>query len=142
MEAESNVQVVRRAFEALSRRDVQTLLALSSPEIEFFAPATAALTRQGRSYRGHEGIFRYLRDVGRVWEQLEIVTHDFTQRDAHHVVVTGRLRARGLGGYIMDEGVCWLVEVRGGKLRSSRPITHPVRLAQTPVGGRRADQSG
>jgi ketosteroid isomerase-like protein len=121
--ADSEVRLVKRAFEAISRRDIRALLDVASPDIEFLAPATATLVREGRAYRGHDGIFRYMRDVARVWEELELIPHRFTAADDGQILVVGRVRARGQGGYIVDEGVCWLVDVRDGKVSGSRPCS-------------------
>ena len=120
-EEERDLRLVKRAFEALSRRDIQTLLEVAAPDIEFLAPATATLARGGRSYRGHDGIFRYMRDVARVWEELELIPHRYRPAWDGQVLVVGRIHARGQGGYIVDEGVSWLVDVRDGKLTRSRP---------------------
>jgi ketosteroid isomerase-like protein len=118
---ERDLRLVKRAFEALSRRDVQTLLEVAAPDVEFLAPATATLAREGRSYRGHDGIFRYMRVVARVWEELELIPDRYRPAGDGRVLVVGRVRARGQGGYIVDEGVSWLVDVRDGKLTRSRP---------------------
>jgi ketosteroid isomerase-like protein len=122
VEEEGNVGVVRRAFDALSHRDVPALLELAAPDVEFFAPATAALTRQGRSYRGHDGIMRYMRDVGRVWDELELIPTSFFESGDDQVIVRGRLRARGRSGVLLDERANWLVEVHDGKVFSWRPL--------------------
>lgn len=120
---ERDLGLVRRAFEALSRRDVRTLLEVAAPDVEFLAPRTATLAREGRSYRGHDGILRYMRDVARVWEELELIPHRYVPVGAGQVLVVGRVRARGQGGYIVDEGVTWLVDVRDGKVTGSRPCS-------------------
>jgi ketosteroid isomerase-like protein len=122
VEEEGNVGVVRRAFDALSHRDVPALLELAAPDIEFFAPATAALTRRGRSYRGHDGIMRYMRDVGRVWDELELIPLSFHESGEDQVIVRGRLRARGRSGVLLDERANWLVEVHDSKIVSWRPL--------------------
>jgi ketosteroid isomerase-like protein len=133
MGGEENRDVVRRVLEAVSGRDIPTLLELSAPDVEFFAPATAARTRQGRSYRGHNGILRYMRDVARIWDELELIPHSFTDVDDNRVYVRGRMRARARGGLILDEQANWLVEVRDGKVVGSRPYAADVDTAELPV---------
>ena len=64
-----NADIVRRAFEAFSRRDLSALLAISDPEVEFM-PATARVAGRGEPYRGHDGLRTYLADVARVWQEL------------------------------------------------------------------------
>ena len=67
----SNEEVVRSLFDAFSRRDLQSAVELMHPGI-VFQPMTAAVTRGGEPYRGHEGIRRYTEDVESHWEQLTI----------------------------------------------------------------------
>ncbi len=43
--------VVRRLFDAFAARDVEALLEIVDPEIEFFGP-TAMAVNEGRCYRG------------------------------------------------------------------------------------------
>jgi ketosteroid isomerase-like protein len=75
--------------------------------------------RAGKPYRGFDGIFAYFHDVGRVWDELEVVPQQY--RDAgDHVLVFGRLRARRLGGchggLLIDVPAQWLFRVRDGKV--------------------------
>jgi ketosteroid isomerase-like protein len=110
-----NLMIVRAVFGALANRDVRAALEVADPRIEFFAPATAGLTRGGRSYRGYEGIFAYFRDLARVWDELAVVPHEF--RDlGDEIVVSGRLRARALSGYLLDEPTQWVFRLRKGKV--------------------------
>jgi ketosteroid isomerase-like protein len=110
-----HVTVVKAVFDALANRDVRAALEVADPRIEFYAPATAALTRGGRSYRGYEGIFTYFRDVGRIWDELEIIPHELRELE-DEVVVFGRLRARSLSGYLIDEPAQWVFRLRNGKV--------------------------
>ena len=59
-----NADIVRRAFDAFSRRDLNVLLTLADPEIEFM-PATARVAGRAEPYRGHDGLRTYLADVAR-----------------------------------------------------------------------------
>jgi ketosteroid isomerase-like protein len=63
------IALVRRAFEAFERRDLTALVELTDPDVELFAP-TAALANDGRCYRGHDGIARYLQHVEQTWARL------------------------------------------------------------------------
>ena len=119
----SSTDLVERAFDAFTDRDLGALLDAAAPDIELNAPGTAALARQGTAYRGHEGICAYFRDVARIWEELEVVPHEY--RDlGDRVFVTGRLRARGQGGLIIDEPAYWSIEVRGGLIRRLSAFTN------------------
>jgi ketosteroid isomerase-like protein len=111
--AESNVDLARRTFEAFGERDIAAVLDLMDEEVEFLPP-TATLTRGGEPYRGHEGIVRYLDDVGRVWKELRVFPSEY--RDLGDCVVAlGRIHARG-GGMIIDRPTGWVWRMRGGKI--------------------------
>jgi ketosteroid isomerase-like protein len=117
-----NVAIVKRAFEAFARRDIRAALELADPDIELFAPGTAAFARGGRSYRGHQGLVRYFRDVARVWDELEVVPQRFRQKD-DYVVVIGRLRARREGAFLVDEPAQWVWQLRDAKILVARAFT-------------------
>ena len=110
--ADPNIDLVRRVFEAFTQRDIDAMLELIAPEMEFWGP-TASFAREGEPYVGHEGMREYFADVASVWRVLEVVPHDF--RDlGDRVLVFGRVYARGAGGYISDSPTQWLWRVSGG----------------------------
>ena len=111
--SEANVELVRRAFDAFAARDVEAALAVMHEEVEFL-PVTANLTTGGVPYRGHDGMTRYLQDVGRVWEELRVYPSEF--RDLGEIVVAlGRMHGRG-GGMIIDRPTGWVWRFRNGKI--------------------------
>jgi ketosteroid isomerase-like protein len=130
------IALVRRVFEAFARRDLEAVVALTDPEVELFAP-TAALANEGRCYRGHDGLARYLQDVERVWARLEVMPDKFREV-GHHVVAVGRVRAEARDGYQVENPVAWVWEIRDGKLcwgcvydNPDEPVTGAA--ASTPV---------
>jgi ketosteroid isomerase-like protein len=108
------IALVREVFDAFSRRDLHALVERTDPEIELFAP-TAMLANEGRCYRGHEGIGRYLQDVERVWARLEVIPEKFREV-GNHVVATGRVRAEARDGLEVDNPAAWVWELRAGRL--------------------------
>ena len=113
MEA-AGIALVREAFEAFARRDLARLVDLTDPQIEFFAP-TAALANEGRCYRGHEGLARYLNDVERVWAHLDVMPEKF-RAVGNHIVAIGTVRAQARDGLEVENPVVWVWEVRGDRL--------------------------
>ena len=87
-----NAGLVRRLYAAFAARDAEALLDVVAPEIEFFGP-TATVLNEGRCYRGHEGMRRYLRDAEALWQVLEIDPQKLREV-GNHVVALGRVRAR------------------------------------------------
>lgn len=108
----SHREVAVRLFEAFNRRDLLSALSLMHPEI-VFRPMTAAVTRAGEPYRGHEGMRRYVEDVEHHWEELTI--HPAQIRSAGRAVVAlGLVSGRGLAGAFEDAPTTWVLKFRDG----------------------------
>jgi ketosteroid isomerase-like protein len=106
--------LVERIFEAFASRDADALLEIMGPEIEFYGPTATALN-EGKCYRGHEGIRRYLRDADLLWEWLELAPSQYREV-GNHVVVLGRVRARAQDGLELDTPAAWVWRVQAGKV--------------------------
>jgi ketosteroid isomerase-like protein len=118
--SEANVELARRAFDAFAERDVEALLELMHPELEFL-PVTANLTTGGLPYRGRAGIRRYIEDVARVWDELRVYPSEF--RDLGDTVVAlGRIHGRG-GGMIIDRPTGWVWRMRDDMIVWGRVYT-------------------
>jgi ketosteroid isomerase-like protein len=115
---EASIQLVRRLFEAFTRRDEGAMLALIASDMEFSAP-TAAITRTGAPYVGQEGMRQYLSDAATVWRELRVIPQSF-QAKGNCVLATGRVYARDHQGSIIDSPAGWLFLVRGDLLVSGR----------------------
>jgi ketosteroid isomerase-like protein len=109
-----NAAVVRRLFEAFAARDAEALLELVAPEIEFFGP-TAMVLNEGRCYRGHEGMKRYMRDAQMLWEELRLEPRKLREV-GNHVVVLGRVRALARDGLELDTAAAWVWRVEHGRV--------------------------
>ena len=115
--SEENVELVHEANDALTRRDLDALLALADPDIEVF-PLIARL-EGGSPYRGHDGVRRW-------WENWLHTAPDFSAeveevRDLGDVTVTRyRVRGHGIGSGASIEQTVWQVtRWRNGKIVSS-----------------------
>ncbi len=86
------MDVVREVFAAFAERDVDRVLAHSSPDVEFSA-VTGEHAGRTDPYRGHDGLRQYFRDLAEVWDELRIVPRDFRQ-NGDRILVTGRVSAR------------------------------------------------
>jgi ketosteroid isomerase-like protein len=113
--SEENISIVRRAFEAFTERDADAITALADPEVEFVAPHTAALAREGQPYRGWDGLRCYMEDVARLWQEMQAIPQQFRDLD-DTVVVLGRVYARGKDGLLVDSPVGWVWRLRDGKI--------------------------
>jgi ketosteroid isomerase-like protein len=112
--ANDDAEVVRKAWAAVSRRDIPALLGCLDPEIEAI-PLGAAM--EGRVYRGHEDVVRWLEgEVSATYETFE-VHPDEIQNVGDRLLVFGHWIARGReSGVELDVAASWVVDVRDGKL--------------------------
>ncbi len=118
----ANVALVRRLYEAFDERDLDAMIALTGPGLEFFPPVTASMVERSEPYLGHDGLRRYFEDAARVWKQLDIIPHEYHDL-GDRVLVFGRVYARGEGGYISDSPAAWLWRVEGELITWGRVFT-------------------
>ena len=111
MAMESDMDVVRAVFAAFAERDVERVLAHSSPDVEFSA-VTGEHAGRTDPYLGHEGLRQYFRDLAEVWDELRIVPRDFRQ-DGDRILVTGRVSARS-PARIVAGSTGWIWRVSNG----------------------------
>jgi ketosteroid isomerase-like protein/nitroimidazol reductase NimA-like FMN-containing flavoprotein (pyridoxamine 5'-phosphate oxidase superfamily) len=113
-----NAELVRRSFEAIGAWDIDALLELYHPEVEFL-PLTGTQVETG-GYRGHDGVRAYLAEARDLWDVLEPHGHDY--RDlGDRVVVSGTCRVRGRASGAESEPACaWLIGLRDGLIVSHR----------------------
>jgi uncharacterized protein len=113
-----HIETVRMSFEAIGRGDVEALLALYDPVIDFL-PLTGTRVETG-GYHGHEGVREYFEEVAPIWAEVRPYAIDFrVVGDA--VVVLGGCRVRGReSGAESDDAMAWVIRVRDGKIVSHR----------------------
>jgi ketosteroid isomerase-like protein len=89
-----NVEVAREVVEAVARQDVERLLELTDPEVEWHS--VFAQLGEGGIYRGHDGIRRYVSDLSDAWEIMRAHIDDGISIGAV-VLMVGNLHYRGRG---------------------------------------------
>jgi uncharacterized protein len=114
----ANVELVQRSFEAMSSWDVDALLRLYDPQVEYL-PLTGTRVESG-GYRGHDGVRAYFAEARDLWDVMEPEGHDY--RDLGDcVVVAGRCRVRGRVSGAESHPTCaWVIHVRDGAIVSHR----------------------
>jgi ketosteroid isomerase-like protein len=113
-----DVDLVQRVFLAFERRDLGEFESLFH-EDGVFEAITAQIEAGGRPYVGHEGLRRYLEDVGRLWEELQVRPTRFHDDGAGLVTATGRVYAWAVGRAV-DSPASWLFRVRDGRIAYAR----------------------
>ena len=109
----TDIEVVKAMFAAFASRDLETVLDLADPDIEFTA-VTGEHAGHTDPYRGHAGLRRYFRDVSAVWEELRLTPREFRPA-GDLVLVTGKVSARSRGRSVTGS-TGWIWQVRGGKV--------------------------
>ena len=118
---DSDFEVVRRAWDAFSRVDLDGMLSELHPDV-VAQPFGAVL--EGREYRGIEQVRRWWREeILATWEFFRTLVCDFQRVDSR-LLVTGRWYARGMeSGVELDIPATWIIDVRDGKIISWRTYT-------------------
>jgi methanogenic corrinoid protein MtbC1/ketosteroid isomerase-like protein len=111
------VGAVREAFAAFAARDLDELLQVCHPEV-VLRPSQETSERTGRAstYRGHDGIRDYFRDVGDVWQTLKLTPITFRPTD-EAVVVFGLVETSTNAG-AKTRDVLWVWRLRDGLIAS------------------------
>lgn len=109
------IELVRRLYEAINRRDPEAGFELVDPEFEWRLPERAIL---GGTYRGREEVERAINAQLEVFEDFQIAPEEFFER-GEQLVVFVRQRARGgASGVEVEIRVGHLWTIRGGKVVS------------------------
>jgi len=120
---EAHETLVGRLFHAFNQRDAETIVALCSEQMEFFAVTGEEVGREA-PYSDSDGLRQYLADVERVWEEL-LITPNRVERRGERLLVIGRVyvRSRELG--IRDMPVAWIWSLRDGLFVRGEVFTDP-----------------
>jgi ketosteroid isomerase-like protein len=130
--AGEDVQVVKAVFAAFAERDVERVLELMHPEVEF-TTVTSDYAGRTEPYRGHEGIRQYFRDVALVWDDLRLTPREFREV-GDCILVTGRVSARSMAR-IVDGSTGWVWRVRDGRVVYGRVYASAGDAEQAVMGG-------
>jgi ketosteroid isomerase-like protein len=112
---------VQRLAPAFNRRDLTAFLDLLAPDVEW-VPILAVL--EGRVYRGHEEIRRWIEDLATDWDFFEVYYDEL--RDLGDQVLAlggGRARGRVSGVELGDQPATWLMDVAEGKIARMQTYT-------------------
>ena len=123
--SQENVEALKRAFDAGNRRDIEGLLAVVHPEVEWHPAIAALLEGEARTYRGHHGVRAWFRDQNEAFAEVLFDYSEF--RDfGERVVGIGRLRTRGkASGAETETPVAWVVEFKNGQAIYAKAYLEP-----------------
>jgi ketosteroid isomerase-like protein len=120
-----NVEALKRAVEAATRRDVEALLQELHPEVEWHSGILMPLRGEATVYRGHECVPEMFRDFYDVFSDIRVDLSEV--RDlGDRVVAIGRIRTRGKESGVETESPWgYVAEFEDGKAISIRTYLDP-----------------
>ena len=114
--SQENVEVVRRVYEAATRRDAATVLALYDPEVELDASALGLTASGGTVFHGHEGLRTLFREWHEAWGPIRYDYEELVDAGDHVVsVVTRHARGRA-SGVDVERPFALLWTLEGGRV--------------------------
>jgi ketosteroid isomerase-like protein len=120
--SEQNLQAARRSVEAFNARDVDELVALADPDCEWL-PFRAQL--EGASYLGHDGVRRFVADMGEDWSEFQIELDELSDH-GEQVLLIGRVRAVARGsGLAVSNHAGFVLSYRDGRLHRLVSFSDP-----------------
>ena len=112
--------VIRELYAAFSARDVEAVLALSHPDIEFYPQGTVERAGREVPYRGADGLRQYFADVAAQWDELRVEPGQL-RIAGDGVVAFGTAIGRS-GGEDVRQPVIWVWKLRDGRVVSGRVV--------------------
>jgi ketosteroid isomerase-like protein len=110
--SDRNIDLVRHAYDAVNRGDVETVLSLSAPDIVWLPLRSAT---EGE-FRGHDGIRKYFADNAQIFDAFGFEPHDFRDLGDDRVLFIGEVWVRGRGSGVETRSpsasVVWLRDGR------------------------------
>ena len=111
--AREDVEIVRRIYEAVARRDTATVLSLYHPELEWDHTRGPVRELMGGSiYHGHDGLRRWSREWYEAWDDVTAVLVELFDAGDHVITVLnyrGRGRASGIEVEMAHMAGAWTI---------------------------------
>jgi ketosteroid isomerase-like protein len=115
----ANADIMRSAFEAFARGDLDGVLALCDPEIVLKDPQ-----RTGTTFRGSEGIRRFWQEWLENWQEYRVEPKEFEEH-GDEVLVRAEQSGRGrLSGIELRQDLFSVAHLRDGKVVEYRLYTN------------------
>jgi ketosteroid isomerase-like protein len=112
--SEENVEIVRAAFHAFNRGDLDAAIADAAPDAEYVA--TGAIPGVGRVYRGPDGFRRFLEGFWSEFIDARIELHELIET-GNQALASTTLRGRGKQSGVEANWQIWtLWTLRNGKV--------------------------
>jgi ketosteroid isomerase-like protein len=86
------IEFARRGYEAFNKDGVEAILPFLEPDIEWINEHPVPMRG---TYRGHEGVRRYFKELTALFEDLRLEPEEFIPVGNEYVLIFQRVRGRG-----------------------------------------------
>jgi ketosteroid isomerase-like protein len=123
--SQENVEAFKRGVDAFNRRDLEALLEVIDPEVEWHDVFALMFGGEATVYRGHEGVRELFGDLSGAFAELHTEYSEI--RDlGDQIVGIGRIRTRGEGcGAETESPLGAVVDFKNGKVTRVRTNLDP-----------------
>jgi ketosteroid isomerase-like protein len=114
--ASENVEVVLALHKAVTQGDLDGVLSLAHPKVEYHSAIQQAMEGEGSVFRGPDGIRRWFEELQDLYEYLESEVLE-VQEFGERVMIAFVVRGRGAGsGVVLEQPLAQVVTARQGKI--------------------------
>ena len=123
--SQENIEAFKRGITAANRRDVDALLEVMDPQVEWHPVLQVSVGGEATVYRGHRGIQEMVRDADGVWAELRYELPEI-QDLGDRIVAIGSIHARGKeSGAAVELHFAVVDDLKDGQAYGSGPIAIP-----------------
>jgi ketosteroid isomerase-like protein len=115
--AEDDIAIVRRGFEAFSRRDLPVMAAELHADFEF----NPLMSVWQQTYRGADGVAEWWRDLDDLWETFVVELDTYRELRVGVILIVGHWHAqpKGSGMAPIDAPIAGIIRIAGGKMTNA-----------------------
>ena len=112
---EGNIKIVQKLYEAFGKKDIDSMISMISPEVEWGEPENP-YNPAGGTRHGHDGFLEWLK-IGRDSEEILILEPRKMLVDNDSVAVVGYMKCRAIAtGRVYESDFVHLITIISGKV--------------------------
>ncbi len=110
-----NVKIVRQLYETFAKRDINAVVGMLSPDVEWGEPSNP-FNPAGGTRHGHEGFLEWI-NIGRQAEEILVLEPRKMLVDEDSVAVVGYMKCRAIPtGKVYESDFVHLITLKSGKV--------------------------
>jgi ketosteroid isomerase-like protein len=129
--SEENVNILRQGYDAFNRGNIDTVMGLMDPNIEWQEPDVEGLPQRGTHHGPDAVANNVFGPVAENWDDFQVVPEEFLDAD-DRVIVLGHFQGRGKAtGRTLDAPYAHVWTLRDGKAVHFRSYTDTANFLQS-----------